>query len=724
MQPSLSYLDWNNKITEYFFNLENSGKRVWFSVEKSLIEEIAHTNETDFDSFIKSLKKGPEWITRHNQGICTKAYQTFENWDREKLKYPPYIAYLALFVIAANPDNGEELSENSYYKRLRELLNEQTDGNQNYPSFNKMYELWDDLEKWSLQDKKSEWGEFHTDIYGSHFHVGITYYQVVLTKRDEEKLPQIFSKKGWDSDSDPTDLEIINVLQTHHALLERKTQRRINNNNSDFISILCQRVREKLKFYEYEDSFEDNREQEESTKQGTIVLCLEVDKTAGTAKPSFRLKRNKGLPEEEFPLKSENSENEQYEYQIKPSTHTNTISTISGKIENMDIDWKKDFSLTSPLQKELESDTMEEKWIFNYRGEKCKLFMPGEEFWIDGFVSIPGKRVDPNRPFYMAVHKDLKDKVQKWGDKSCEVFKKLSINDLPGGWFLFEVSGVKDCKAVEKDIPALSTDEKPRIKLEGGIRLSRGNRFFDFAPPKISIIGENQSSSEMTCSLKNEDCSEGEGTKFPLIPSENKDNLFFLPENIPVGKQITINIPGTDNDRGVSSKFICCENQLKTFDCYIQRPVNFFGIFKSEDQETLTGSENRTDSTTEASLQGTFGVDLTKTIYPKLPDLSVKSGEKTYLLGDIPGQIVSWPDEPLPEWTPLWGVQFKIRKKGEVSLLGCVETSSEDINQQDYTKKEKKKWKEIIWYKRKHLTCKGTSAKKWKKFTQKAKESA
>ena len=718
MSHSLSYLDWNNKIADHFFNQENSGKRVWFSVEKELIEEIAQSNgidETAFNNFIEALKKGPDWINRPRQGICTKAYHTFERWrDQQQLVYPPYIAYLALFVIAANPGHEEELSENSYYKRLRELLNEQTSGNQNYPSFNKMCELWDDLEKWSLQDKKSEWGEFHTDICGSHFHVGIPYYQVVLTKKDENHLSEIFSKMGWDNDSDPIDKEIVQSLKNYGKNLERKTQKRIENNKPEFISILCQRIREELKFYEYEDSFDDNREQEGSTKRGTIVLCLEVDKTAGTAKPSFRLKRNNGLPEEKFPLKSENSENGQHEYWVKPST------PISGKIENMDIDWKKDFSLTSPLQKKLETYTMEEKWVFSYRGEKCKLFMPGEEFRIRGFISIPGKRVDPNILFYMALHESLSDKIQKWGNTNCEIFKKLSINDFPVNWHLFEVSGIKNCQAVKKDIPALSTDEKPRIKLEGGIRLSGGNRFFDFAPPKISIIGGNQNFSEMTYSVRD---GEGNETEFSLIRLKN--NLFSLPENIPIEKQITINIPDTDNNRGASAKPVCCENQLKTFDCYIQKSVDSFGIFKSEDQETLTGSEDRINSTTEASLQGAYGVNLTKTIYPKLPDLSVKPGKKTYLLGDTPGQIVSWPDESLPvQWVPLWGVQFKNRKKGEVSLLGCVETSSEDINQQDYTRKEKKKWKEIIWHKRKRLTCEGISSKKWKEFTQKAKESA
>ena len=64
---------------------------------------------------------------------------TFKDWrDKNYLKYPPYIAYLALFL-SLRPIRAmrKSFSENSYYKRLRELLNEQTAGNQNYPSFNK-----------------------------------------------------------------------------------------------------------------------------------------------------------------------------------------------------------------------------------------------------------------------------------------------------------------------------------------------------------------------------------------------------------------------------------------------------------------------------------------------------------------------------------------------------------------------------------------------------------
>ena len=92
----------------------------------------------------------------------------------------------------------------------------------------KMCELWDDLEEWSLQDKKSEWGEFRTDIYGSHFHVGIIYYQVVLTKRDEEKITSdIFKKKDGTVTPIQQIQRLLILLKPIAHYWKQKTQRRI-----------------------------------------------------------------------------------------------------------------------------------------------------------------------------------------------------------------------------------------------------------------------------------------------------------------------------------------------------------------------------------------------------------------------------------------------------------------------------------------------------------------
>ena len=104
--------------------------------------------------------------------------------NQSQFDYPPYIAYLALFVLAVNHDNsseGEDFLERAYYPRLKSLMGECL----STPDFerNNILDLWENLEHWTLKDKKSKFGEFHLDIYGNRLYVGILYYQVVIRKR-------------------------------------------------------------------------------------------------------------------------------------------------------------------------------------------------------------------------------------------------------------------------------------------------------------------------------------------------------------------------------------------------------------------------------------------------------------------------------------------------------------------------------------------------------------
>ena len=55
----MDYLRWNEKIAKHFFNPNNHDKRIWFSVKKELIEQIANDNNTNFQSFIDAIKNGP-----------------------------------------------------------------------------------------------------------------------------------------------------------------------------------------------------------------------------------------------------------------------------------------------------------------------------------------------------------------------------------------------------------------------------------------------------------------------------------------------------------------------------------------------------------------------------------------------------------------------------------------------------------------------------------------
>ena len=160
------YLRWNNAIAEHFFNPDMAGRSVHLYVNSRLISELEGELGAIAGSFIDAVHEGPLWTTR--QGICQRALQACQGWRARGLDYPPYIAYLGLFVLAGGTDG--DFDPNAYYPRLRELLGDPGGGM--VPSFNRMQELWDDLETWSGLDRAGELGLFHARTIGGHVHVG------------------------------------------------------------------------------------------------------------------------------------------------------------------------------------------------------------------------------------------------------------------------------------------------------------------------------------------------------------------------------------------------------------------------------------------------------------------------------------------------------------------------------------------------------------------------
>lgn len=163
------YLQWNDRIASYFFNADNAGKEVYLSVSQKLIEKLGST-DGDFRDFISALKTGPPWV-RGNILICDRALKTWDQWRQRRLPFPPYIGYLSLFVLAV-PETADH-SPLAYHNPLRRLLGEPAQVNRPYPRFDRMIELWNDLEEWSRQDKEGQLGLFKFSFAGNHIHVGI-----------------------------------------------------------------------------------------------------------------------------------------------------------------------------------------------------------------------------------------------------------------------------------------------------------------------------------------------------------------------------------------------------------------------------------------------------------------------------------------------------------------------------------------------------------------------
>ena len=675
----MKYLEWNDAIASYFFNENKSGQRMWFSAEKDLIGKIAKENNTTFEEFIKVVKLGPDEIKNDlkQNNVCKKAHKIFKKWesDKSQFKYPPYTAYLALFVLAVSHGrNNEDFSEIAYYPRLNELIGE----NLSTQDFKNIPDLWEDLEKWTLEDKQGGFGEFHLDIYGGRLYVGILYYQVVLTKEDQQHLPEIFWKMGWDSDSIPTEAEILQALKRYKQKLSNRTQKRIEKGRLDFRSQLCNRFLEELKNYD-EDQIEETSAGRHQ-KRGQILICLnDIDQTAKTVKVSFRCKKANGLPDEDFILKNENKE-----WQVPPPS-----STISGFIQEFSIkDWAKDFSA---------SITDDNKYHFHYKGEKYKIFTKGSELEVDGWVS--GQRYTPDELFYLAVHSDLVEKVQRWGQKECDKFQKLNdFTGLPTNWHLFKIKGVKNDSLIKDSIPALAIDEHSKIHFEGGIRLSKGNQFFDFALPQVKVIGCRDQDPETFYKVNNEEKK--------LIPSGKSSYSFLLPKDIPYNERIKIILKGSDSRLPTKSHLMLVKTQLEKFNEYSNGyAMDRFGNLKEENENNQL-------------LQGTYGPYLQhKEDYTRFPNIELPTYGKIYWIGDTPGQTsVSWTDL---KWTANWMIHFKTHKKAIVYYMG-QETNSPDKIKDNFSKNQIKLWKKVVWHSRKRIQINPQSKKsdkqKWKDF--------
>ncbi|GAG61839.1 unnamed protein product, partial [marine sediment metagenome] len=107
----MEYLDWNKKIAEYFFNENKAGKEVLLYVNDEVINSLGEPFGVGVDDFIKSVKNGIGQTIRSR--FCRKVLQVYKGWRSKGLEYPPYIGYLAFFVLAAVTET--DYAPHSYY---------------------------------------------------------------------------------------------------------------------------------------------------------------------------------------------------------------------------------------------------------------------------------------------------------------------------------------------------------------------------------------------------------------------------------------------------------------------------------------------------------------------------------------------------------------------------------------------------------------------------------
>lgn len=681
----MSYLDWNNRLAQKFFNEEMAGREVLLYATKEIINEIGSGfgNVNDFVHCVQD--EGPPWTTR--SGICQKALQAYENWRRRNLEYPPYIAFLALFVLSEDVEG--DFASHAYYPRLWTLLG-QPEERGPLPSFNRMWKLWDDLEKWSKEDKNEELGRFTARIRGDMMHIGLPLSQTLLSHKERSDLPVIFSE----AELDPTDIPAVDAVKDillqygrPGHLLERRTLRLLeasDDENRQMRNALLELVLDELADWDGlvpEIESPDTIHAREA-KTG-LRLCMEIDSLAGTIKTFLRFKTNRTIPDEGLNFKKAGSEKILTCFEAIPYWSSRLKDqTTARPFDSSSIDWRTDLKLKDP----------ENNWTANLKDADVRLFIPGKreglpENWIESH------HLDRHGEFMIAAYSGMKEIIKEWGLQYCENFQEKSYSGSPPGWTLFYIkNATKSCFGVD----ILTLSDLLRIRLEGGIKTGRGNTFLKFGLPSIKL--ENMSGNE-TVKIDGVD----------ILRDDENIPIWKLRGEYPLSEPIRIEV-FRDGSEPLQTRIIKIEDPKIPF---------------SFDDVPRRGPDGKI---IEHGGSGCYAVGSivtgTKEEHAVFSTaLPTHLASRIIFLGSKPGEIRDWPGEGLPaEWHPVWAIAKEGHKQWVVHFCGNAEHLGERHTPGNplSDRRAVKRWKEAIWIYRKICQQPAllTLSRIWKKYLE------
>jgi hypothetical protein len=652
----VQYLAWNDRLAAYFFKPDAAGKRVHLSVVSSVIEDIGPSANDSRDDFVTAIKAGPPWVTR--QGICQKALQSMVDWRRRDLQYPPYVGYLAFFVLAAGLEG--DFAPHAYYPRLRTLLDEGPAAGQ-YPSFDRMLELWDDLERWANEDKLGELGQFQTDIAGGWINVGIPVAQVILSEQERQRLNTIFAEAGLDPTSSPSDEQFAALLlaRGQHRLRPRTLQllQTPTQGNADIRDLLVSTALEELREWDGQFIAEDGHE---AQIYSTLRLCGRVDRIGRRVQFAIRCKSSHDIPDEGIVLSLAGvSERLKCLDYVMGWSSELMLEGSGATLDPTRIDW---LAGCSGRAEDL-------GWRFRLPASEVRVFEDGSANSIPGIVEVP--RLQKDRPFYLTCNSNAVDAIEGWGKSGCKDFVDLGIQSgLPIGWRLYYSSGAVSDGLVRKRFPSLAFNSTVRVYFENGVR-STSNQYFTFGLPQLVVDGDILDAG-VFC----------EATRLQA----QQDGRYFIPDAAISPGRLSIEVKSEDSVLTRRSLFV--SDHVPTSGGY-DFAGDRFGRIRGH-QNGVPFVAGAAAACTAPPYNGFF--------------LSVpKSRKRRIFIGRVPGQIVSLGAGERPDgWDPVWAILMQ-RRNGSAIFCGSDLKNSAPMPRHLGERRSLQDWKQVLWHRRKRI---------------------
>lgn len=676
----MKYLEWNDLLAKQYFHSSMSGREVLLYVNAEIIDNTGEPHNVGLSDFIENIKTGPPWGT--GGALCNNAFTAYNKWRKRELIYPPYINYLVFFVLAGVTETGR--APHSYYPGIWKLLGE--DERRGTPRhFDRMITLWDDLEKWSREDKHEELGRFVARIRGGWINVGLPRSQTILSENERKSLPAFFNYTGLDP-TDPPTPEYLKIILSCYGqdYLENRTRKLIESTIADDIVLnkaLFELVAEELENWDGTAHEQFSREQTlRQYTQTSLRLCIKLDTLASRANVFVRFKTGALFPDEPLQFQRDTGGEvwQCVESQLGWSTYFNDLSRNPPvKLDGACLDWENGERFTDENY----------QWRATLRKASVRVF----RLRTDGLPDwIETQRLERGIGFLIACKPEYKDIIESWGN-SCGSFEQKSVSGLSPGWLLFAgKNATKSCPGVG----ILTLSSTIRLYLDGGVKARQGNAYFRFAPPRIIL--ENSHGTE-TVMLNGR----------PLGSSESEANIFLLPDDIPANIPLRIEV---DTGEHRLSKVIRLE-EYSLPDSFDHTPCR-----------SPAGDIHLTEIPVSACGACVSGCENQESYKPPgLPALSAK----IVLIGGRPGQICILSNSYNLPWDPVWAAVKKSKKSWQIIFCGKPHQLQRrsKLPPPSGDRASIKQWKKMVWHMRKRYCLPELAGVRsiWENFSRLAK---
>jgi hypothetical protein len=673
----MKYLEWNDRLATHFFRPEMAGRSVFLYVTQELLDDLGARTSDTWRDFVAAAKAGHPWRPSNLHNVCQKALHCLETWRLHNLPYPPYLPYLGLFVLAAGKEG--DFAPHAYYPRLRELLGELGGGM--YPGFDRMWQLWEDLEHWANEDMHGDLGMFNARVAGGWVHVGMPIAQTVLTEHERAALPAVFSAAALDPTAFPPDAELTRLLIAH-GNLRRQTLALLEHSDSEpeLASVLLDIVKEELSHWDGQPGAVTSDERE--TVCGNLRICAAIDRVASTARFGVRCSLNRDFPEEGLLLRCAQIDDTLacQEEILHWSTEISDPATCR-PVDAAGFDWESKLVLRE----------VHFGWRFALRSSAIRMLVDGGSEGIPGIVEV--FQLPSSGPFYLALAPAARSEVEAWGAQACIGFRPVAIREgLPAGWSLYWSSGLASGAAPCKTYPTLCPPSATRLVVRGGIRASRRNWFLPFGLPEL-VLEPSHGDETLTCAG---------------VELHREGNVYRLPVDLP-------------KEQKLYAEACRCGQVIRS------QPFYVIGEFDWQWRTPLVlldrfGAPRDTSSLQEGGACGASVAGFIPSRVAYSPHPSCFERRRVFFVGREPGQIISWPTEPLPScWQPVWAIPLE--RKGRAIFCGRDIGSSEPLPARAGTDRKKLKlWKEVLYRRQKRIVTPLSPrlAQLWKKFQEAA----